>query len=408
MNPPPSPAPLTHKLILGALLLIFLCLALLVVKVYWPGWTQRDSNPPAATVSPPDSAGNQVPDGEGVGEVDTPERPIGARRPLPTNQLAFAPARAARSSANVAPTEAATSAPQPEPLAQIIDARRTLAPVVVNQAILPPVQADPSSRATVTGMVRLIGRPPPEVPLDEVMDPMCGSLQTGQPPTTRHYVVSPEGGLANVLVFLFQQPKTGEQLRDSQWGSGQDFFAAMRANDELLGQRLAGTAVAPTTPVLIDQVECMFQPYVTAIQVGQPLLVRNSDPVLHNLHFTPRLNREFNFGQPVKGQVNQKSFDKPEAFIRLKCDVHPWMFAYVSVVAHPYFAVTDEQGVYTIPRSLNRGRYRLAAVHLKAGTIYRDVTLGSDGPTRVDLEFKIGSGPRQTSNRKVGREAIRE
>ena len=182
--------------------------------------------------------------------------------------------------------------------------------------------------ADVTGKVTLKGTPKPEIPID--LGPSCGPIATKKY-TTRHYVVGKDGGLAHVFVYLkkdgLKAPPAGE----------------------------AG---------VLDQIECMYEPYVMGVVAGQKFKVKNSDALLHNVHATPKLNKEFNFGQPVKGQVNEKAFDVPEVLVRVKCDVHPWMFAYIGVVDHPYFAVSGADGSFKIS-GVPDGKYTLVAYHLK-------------------------------------------
>ena len=101
-----------------------------------------------------------------------------------------------------------------------------------------------------------------------------------------------------------------------------------------------------------------------AAVAGQKIQFKNSDSTLHNVHGLPKINQEFNFGQPVKDQVNEKSFEAPEVLVRVKCDVHPWMFAYIGVLDHPYFAVSDADGNYKITGAAD-GKYTLIAYHLK-------------------------------------------
>ena len=159
----------------------------------------------------------------------------------------------------------------------------------------------------ITGKVSLKGTPKAEIPID--LGPSCGPLNPNKV-TTRHYVASKDGGLANVFVYL----------------------------------KDAKAAPATGEGPLLDQVGCMYEPYVIGVVAGQKFKVKNSDPTLHNVHATPKINKEFNFGQPLKGQVNEKVFDQPEVLVRVKCDVHPWMFAYIGVAENPYFAVTDKDG----------------------------------------------------------------
>lgn len=125
------------------------------------------------------------------------------------------------------------------------------------------------------------------------------------------------------------------------------------------------------------------------LQAGQRFHIRNSDPILHNVHATAQVNREFNTGLPVKDMVVEKSFTLPEVFVRIKCDVHPWMFAYIGVVPHPYFAVTDREGVFHLPRNLPLGRYTLAARHLKAGELTQELVVSTGGPQIIELTIRV-------------------
>lgn len=202
----------------------------------------------------------------------------------------------------------------------------------------------------LTGKVKLKGTPKPEIPIQ--LDATCGKLQP-KPVTTRHFVVGSDNGLANVFVYIKQG---------------------------------APKAPAPAgNPPILDQVGCMYEPYVMGVVTGQKFIVRNSDPLLHNVHATPKPggNSEFNFAQVTKGQVNEKSFNTPEILVRMKCDVHPWMFAYIGVVEHPYFGVTDKDGNFTI-KNVPPGKYTVEAYHLKAGS----KTQETDGTKKLEFELE--------------------
>lgn len=116
----------------------------------------------------------------------------------------------------------------------------------------------------------------------------------------------------------------------------------------------------PTSPAVLDQKGCLYAPHVLGVQVGQPVEFRNGDPVNHNCHGLPFDNREFNFNQ-LPGASDQRKFPRPEIF-KLKCDYHPWMSAWIGVVDHPYFAVTDADGRFAI-KGLPPGKYTLEAWH---------------------------------------------
>jgi hypothetical protein len=148
---------------------------------------------------------------------------------------------------------------------------------------------------------------------------------------------------------------------------------------------------APTTPVIFDQKGCMYSPHVAAVQVGQEMIVRNSDGVLHNVDAHPAKNQPFNFGQPVQGMENKKVFTAPEVMIPVKCDVHPWMHGWIGVQDHPYAAVTDEQGAFTF-KDLPPGTYEIEAWHEKYGTAHQTVTVGAKESKTIEFTFKSAPG----------------
>lgn len=216
-----------------------------------------------------------------------------------------------------------------------------------------------ASAADISGTIKLTGTPPPEKQI--TLDPMCGKLATSGL-KTRHYVVGADKGLANVFVYVKEGAKATPP-----------------------------TGKAP----LLDQVNCEYVPYVMGVQTGQSFLVKNSDAVLHNVHAMPKPgsgNKERNIGQPLKGMTTPFVFDKPEVLVKFKCDVHPWMFAYVSVLEHPYFAVTDKDGKYTIS-GLPAGDYTVEAVHLKAGNATEKVKVGADEKKTQDFTLEAKAAP---------------
>lgn len=183
--------------------------------------------------------------------------------------------------------------------------------------------------ADVVGKITLSGTPPAEKTLP--LDPACGKLWPSEKPTTRFYQTGEGNGLAEVFVYLQKEGLTSE---------------------------------VPAKAVLLDQKGCEYVPYIIGLQTGQKLLVRNSDPVLHNVHATPRINKQFNLAQMAGGKDIERTFDQPEVFVRFKCDVHPWMFAYVGVMPHGYYAVTDKDGNFKI-EGVPAGEYTVAAFHRK-------------------------------------------
>jgi hypothetical protein len=152
----------------------------------------------------------------------------------------------------------------------------------------------------------------------------------------------------------------------------------------------AKPAPPPNEPVILDQVGCIYTPYIFGIQTGQKLIIKNSDPgILHNVHVLPDAksgNKESNQAQ-LKGQDLVKTFDKPELMLHFKCDVHNWMHAYANVMEHPYFSVSGKDGTYKIA-NLPPGKYVIEALHRKAGKQTREVTITDKGLTE-DFTFEL-------------------
>jgi hypothetical protein len=116
-------------------------------------------------------------------------------------------------------------------------------------------------------------------------------------------------------------------------------------------------------------------------------MISNSDATLHNVNAAPKNNRAFNFGQPASVPAVARTFDKPEVMIPLRCDVHGWMNAYVGVVAHPFFAVTKDDGRFEI-KGLPAGTYTIEAWHEQLGTQTQSVTVDAQAPAKVAIAFK--------------------
>ena len=146
----------------------------------------------------------------------------------------------------------------------------------------------------------------------------------------------------------------------------------------------------PATAVTLDQKGCRYTPHVLGAQTGQPIEIVNSDATLHNVNAVATVNRGFNFGQPMKGLKNTTSFTAPEVMVRLKCDVHGWMSAYVGVLPHPYFAVTTGGGTFNIP-NVPAGTYVVEAWHEKLGTQTQNVTLGENDSKELSFTFKAAT-----------------
>ncbi len=209
--------------------------------------------------------------------------------------------------------------------------------------------------APVEGVLRLTGKPPPEIAIKMGAD--CAAAQR-TPPTTRHYVVSKDGGLANV-------------------------FVVVREGVPALAYPV------PTEPAVMEAIDCWIQPYIIAVQTNQPVEFRNNSRFMDNLHFSPRINRERNYALMSGGKPISLTFDRAEDFIRIKGDVHTWSFAYVCVVEHPFFAVTGTDGTFRLPNGLPDGTYTLEATHLKAGKARHKINVRDGRADRIEIQLSV-------------------
>jgi hypothetical protein len=147
-----------------------------------------------------------------------------------------------------------------------------------------------------------------------------------------------------------------------------------------------GSAAPRTDPATLDQQGCMYVPHVLAVQVGQPLVVKNSDAFLHNVHSLSEQNPQFNFGQPNLDPGKNVGALKVAETFRVKCDVHPWMSAYVRVFDHPFFGASKGDGAFEI-NNVPPGRYTVRAWHERLGTQQAEVTIEAGKPATVELKY---------------------
>ncbi len=208
--------------------------------------------------------------------------------------------------------------------------------------------------SNVTGSAAFSGTAPAAKQINMAADPTCAALHA-TPAFTEEAVVNTNGTLKNVFVYV----KTGLE--------GKPFSK-------------------PAEVVKFDQNGCHYVPHVTGLMVGQALEIWNSDSTLHNIHSLAKESKEFNVGMPIKGMKVKKTFDKPEIMVKLKCDVHPWMNAYIGVLTHPYFTVTDETGKFEI-KDLPPGKYTLEAWHETFGTKTAEITVEEGKPATADFSF---------------------
>ena len=226
--------------------------------------------------------------------------------------------------------------------------------VLVLLAVLAAVSV--ARGADIVGVVTFQGAPPAEKEITPLMDnPDCAAMYKTTP-TTHFYVVGPKGEFADVVVSL--KNVTGKSTGAS----------------------------AP--PAVMDQKGCVYTPTILAVQTGQKIIVKNSDTCVHNVHATPAVagNEEHNDVQMPGGADLTYTFSQPEMFLKFKCDVHPWMFAWVSVIDSPYFCVSDKDGKFVI-KNVPPGKYTVEAAHRKLGAQTQEVEV-KDGDVTVNFTFE--------------------
>ncbi len=203
----------------------------------------------------------------------------------------------------------------------------------------------------ITGKVVFKGKAPAESRINMNADPVCKKAHPNAV-FGEEVVVNKNGTLKNVLVYI----KDG----------------------------LAAKAYpVPSQKLLFNQEGCEYKPHVLGIMAGQELDIKNSDNTLHNVHSLSKLNPQFNRAQPMKNMVMTEKFTKPETF-KVKCEVHPWMGAYIGVFSHPFFAVTGDDGSFTI-RDVPAGEYTVEAWQEKYGEKTAKLKVEASG--KATLEF---------------------
>lgn len=206
--------------------------------------------------------------------------------------------------------------------------------------------------ATVTGMVKYDGEAPKFKEIKMDADPVC---------LTHHkeavYPQTLQLGPANEMANVFIRVVSGLSKKDYP---------------------------APATEVVLDQKGCMYDPHVLGVMVGQPVKILNPDGTLHNVHAMSKINPEFNLAMPKFRTETTKIFEKSEFMFPIKCDVHPWMVSWVTVMDNPYFAVTKTDGKFSL-NDLPAGIYEVEAWHEKLGTQRQSITI-ADGETK-DIVF---------------------
>jgi plastocyanin len=204
---------------------------------------------------------------------------------------------------------------------------------------------------TIQGSVKLTGKAPTQAPINMKADPFCAK----QPESKDEEVtVGAGGGLKNVVVRI--------------------------------AKGVATPPAAPTAPGVLDQAGCRYKPRVQVVQAGQTLEIRNSDATLHNVHTYKGTATLFNLAHIQGTPPYKKKFPTVGDVVRFKCDVHPWMTAYVLVSDNPFHAVSGDDGTFSIP-NVPAGTYTVEVWHERLGTQTKQVTVSDGKPVDLKLEF---------------------
>lgn len=147
--------------------------------------------------------------------------------------------------------------------------------------------------------------------------------------------------------------------------------------------------VARTPEVVIDQKNCEFIPYVTAMMQDQPLVLKSSDPANHNVRYSAFTNAPFNQILPPNGQIEVKLVAEKRP-IPLACDIHPWMKGYLMVFDHPFFAVTDEDGSFEIP-GVPAGDQKFVVWQEKVGYVTEGFASGKEVKVQPGQTTDVGA-----------------
>jgi len=222
------------------------------------------------------------------------------------------------------------------------------------EASLPAARVDEATAGTISGRVVFTGDPPAMPVLDLSSNPQC-ERQHHTPQKAETVVVNANKTLRNVFIWI------SDGLPRARW-------------------------TPPASAARLDQKGCVYEPHVLGIMEGQQLEILNSDPVNHNVHAESRINPAWNESQPPRAEHKFKRLDAPEVLFPVTCSVHPWMRSYIGVSPHPFFAVTGEDGSFTL-KGVPPGSYTVEAVHEKYGRKEGKLTLAPNGVAVLDFTY---------------------
>ena len=209
--------------------------------------------------------------------------------------------------------------------------------------------------STINGTITFEGTVPTMKPLTMDADPACAKKHS-KPVLAERLVLGSGNTVGNMLVWVSKGLPSGK------------------------------TFPVPKNPVTLDQNGCVYVPHVQGIMVGQTYRILNSDGVLHNVHALPKVNPQFNKPMPPSMKETTTTFKQPEEIFQVKCDVHPWMQAFIGVFTHPFFSATGTDGKFSIA-GLDPGTYEITAWHEVMGKQTATVTVGANETKSQNFKF---------------------
>jgi plastocyanin len=208
---------------------------------------------------------------------------------------------------------------------------------------------------TIRGRVTIVGKPPGNAVIRMGMDPKCAAMNAGKLVVQDAVAATVDGSLGNVFVSL---------------------------------QGTFPQTPVPAQPVEIDQRGCVYGPRVVGMRLGQTLRVRNDDDLLHNIHTSSAAGNSLDVSQPKAGLTYDYKPKAEELMLKIGCDVHRWMTAYVGVVSHPYFAVSGANGSFEIAK-VPAGTHTIRAWHERFGEMKKTVAVKPGGVTTIDFAYVL-------------------